>query len=109
MEYLTQTVLRYDGTLYRSRRKPKLHIRKPDGTLHACTGVAHAAEVLSRELGGEPITAGHVTRRSQRLRKRMVLSDVHLAWQSEVWPTMEEAPSAAAQSSPLRSVALDGS
>ena len=109
MDYLNQTTMRHDGTLFRSRRKPKLHIRKPDGTLHACTGVAHAAEVLSRELGGEPITAGHVTRRSQRLRKRMVLSDVHLAWPTEMWPMVEASPSAAAQSSPLRSVALDGS
>ena len=98
MEYLKQTTMRYDGTLFRSKRRPKLHIRKSDGTLHACTGVAHAAEVLSRELGGEPITAGHVTRRSRLLRKRMIMCDVHLAWQSEVWPpTTEEEETAATQ------------
>ena len=110
MPYVNQLTTRWDGTEFVSRRSPKLHIRKADGALHACTGVAHAAVVLSTMCGGDPITAGAVTRRSRGLRKRLLACNVAILWQAEMWPTtVEETPFAVAQSSPLRSAVLDGS
>ena len=88
MEFLDQTTIRFDGTKFHSRRRPKLHVVKPDGTLHTCTGVGHAAVVLSGILGGERVSHGHITRRSRKLMDRLEEKRVALKWAHECWPDL---------------------
>ena len=91
MEFLDQTTQRYDGTKFHSRRRPKLHVVKPDGTLHACTGVAHASVVLS-DLLGDAITHGQITRRSVKLKELLTEKLVALRWPTSRWPEVPVSP-----------------
>lgn len=86
--HCNQTTIRFDGTEFRSCRRPKLHVVKPDGTLHACTGVGHAAVVLSGILGGERVLHGQITRRSAKLKERLEEKRVALKWDHERWPDL---------------------
>ena len=78
MSFLEQVTTRYDGSTFKSKRCAKLHVHHADQA-HACTGVSHAAVVLSDVLG-TPVTAGQITRRTRALKRLCVSRGIYLKW-----------------------------
>ena len=79
MTLLEQKTTRWDGTSFTSRRAPKLFIHTGHDKAHACTGIGHAAEVLTKVLGRN-VTPGQITRRTKALEGQCLGRGVRLVW-----------------------------